>query len=104
MPREGSKTATILDLLKRAGGATAKELLKATGWQPHFAARIHQRHTEQGDEPDRHVQRGRGADLFDQSLRHQSATAKTKRAERVPGFDQAPDFIIPSEYNPQVVI
>jgi hypothetical protein len=29
---------------------------------------------------------------------------KTKRAERVPGFDQAPDFIIPSEYNPQVVI
>jgi len=33
--REGSKTATILELLKRQGGATAKELLKATGWQPH---------------------------------------------------------------------
>jgi len=29
---------------------------------------------------------------------------KTKRAERVPGFDQAPDFIIPSEFNPEVVI
>jgi len=29
---------------------------------------------------------------------------KTKRAERVLGFDQAPDFIIPSEFNPQVVI
>lgn len=29
---------------------------------------------------------------------------KTKRAERVPGFDQAPDFMIPSEYNPQIVI
>jgi hypothetical protein len=29
---------------------------------------------------------------------------KTKRAERVPGFDQAPDFMIPSEFNPQVVI
>lgn len=29
---------------------------------------------------------------------------KTKRAERVPGFDQAPDFIVPSEFNPQVVI
>lgn len=29
---------------------------------------------------------------------------KTRRAERVPGFDQAPDFIIPSEYTPQVVI
>ena len=33
--REGSKTATILELLKRPEGATAKELLKATGWQPH---------------------------------------------------------------------
>jgi hypothetical protein len=29
---------------------------------------------------------------------------KTKRAERIPGFDQAPDFIIPSEFNPHVVI
>ncbi len=29
---------------------------------------------------------------------------KTKRAERVNGFDQAPDFIIPDEFNPQVVI
>jgi len=29
---------------------------------------------------------------------------KTKRAERIAGFDQAPDFIIPSEFNPRVVI
>ena len=29
---------------------------------------------------------------------------KTKRAERIAGFDQAPDFIIPSEFNPHVVI
>lgn len=29
---------------------------------------------------------------------------KTKRAERIVGFDQTPDFIIPSEFNPQVVI
>jgi hypothetical protein len=29
---------------------------------------------------------------------------KTKRAERVPGFDQAPDFIIPDEFDPHVVI
>ena len=33
--RDGSKTSTILDLLKRPGGATAKELMKTTGWQPH---------------------------------------------------------------------
>jgi len=29
---------------------------------------------------------------------------KTKRAERVDGFDQTPDFIIPDEWNPHVVI
>ncbi len=29
---------------------------------------------------------------------------KTRRAERIPGWDQAPDFMVPSEYNPQVVI
>ena len=33
--RDGSKTAMILEMLKRPGGATAKELLEATGWQPH---------------------------------------------------------------------
>jgi hypothetical protein len=33
--REGSKTARILDLLKRPGGVGSKELMKVTGWQPH---------------------------------------------------------------------
>ena len=33
--RKGSKTANVLDLLQRPGGVTAKELMKATGWQPH---------------------------------------------------------------------
>jgi hypothetical protein len=33
--RAGSKTAQVLDLLKRAGGATAQELMNVTGWQPH---------------------------------------------------------------------
>jgi hypothetical protein len=33
--REGSKTAKVLDLLKRPSGATMKELRKATGWLPH---------------------------------------------------------------------
>ena len=33
--REGSKAAKVLDLLKRSGGVTLKELRKATGWQPH---------------------------------------------------------------------
>lgn len=29
---------------------------------------------------------------------------KTKRAERIPGFDQAPDFIVPDEFHPAVII
>lgn len=29
---------------------------------------------------------------------------KTKRAERIVGFDQAPDFIIPDEFSPAVII
>ena len=31
--RHGSKTAKILDLLKRPGGVTLKELVKVTDWQ-----------------------------------------------------------------------
>ena len=33
--RNGSKTAKILEMLRRPGGASMKELLKTTGWQPH---------------------------------------------------------------------
>ena len=33
--RDGSKAAKILELLQRPGGATSKELQKASGWQPH---------------------------------------------------------------------
>ena len=34
-PREGTKTEQVLELLKRPGGTTMKELMKATGWLPH---------------------------------------------------------------------
>jgi septal ring-binding cell division protein DamX len=33
--REGSKTATVVDLMKRAGGVTLKAIMEATGWQAH---------------------------------------------------------------------
>jgi hypothetical protein len=33
--RPGSKAAKVLDPLKRSGGASLKELMKATGWQAH---------------------------------------------------------------------
>ena len=34
-PREGSKTTKILDLMKREGGVTLKEIMAATAWQAH---------------------------------------------------------------------
>jgi ribosome assembly protein YihI (activator of Der GTPase) len=34
-PREGSKTSIILDLIKRAKGATMAQIMEATGWQTH---------------------------------------------------------------------
>ena len=34
-PREGSKTTKILELMKREGGVTLKEIMAATGWQAH---------------------------------------------------------------------
>jgi hypothetical protein len=36
--------------------------------------------------------------------RHGVSYRKTRRAERLAGFDQAPDFIVPDEFNPQIVI
>ena len=48
-------------------------------------------------------------DVLESAIETQLAEAKisfrkTKRAERVSGFDQAPDFIVPDEFNPEVVI
>ena len=33
--RQGSKTEKIVDLLKRPGGASLREIMKASGWQAH---------------------------------------------------------------------
>jgi hypothetical protein len=42
---------------------------------------------------------------IEERLAHSQITfRKTKRAERIPGFEQAPDFIIPDEINPLIVI
>ena len=36
--------------------------------------------------------------------KHDVSGRKTAHAERLPGFDQAPDFVVPNAYNPKVVI
>lgn len=34
-PREGSKAASLLEMLQRKDGATLDEMTERTGWQPH---------------------------------------------------------------------
>ena len=34
-PREGSKTARVVELLKRESGATLEEIMQQMGWQKH---------------------------------------------------------------------
>ena len=35
--REGTKQATLIELLKRPEGVSLAEMVQATGWQPHYA-------------------------------------------------------------------
>jgi hypothetical protein len=42
--------------------------------------------------------------IEDRLRKHGVTYRKTQRAERIPGFGQAPDFCIPDEVNPSVVI
>ena len=42
--------------------------------------------------------------IEDRLRKHGVTYRKTKRAERIPGFGQAPDFCIPDEINPAVII
>ena len=42
--------------------------------------------------------------IEDRLSRAQIPFRKTKRAERVPGYEQAPDFFVPDEFNPSILI
>jgi len=48
--REGSKKATILELVRRKAGATLEELVKATGWNANGVQGFHQRAARQENE------------------------------------------------------
>ena len=48
-------------------------------------------------------------DIVENAVEHELAkkgvsARKTKRAESLPGFDQTPDFVVPNEHNPRIVI
>ena len=42
--------------------------------------------------------------IEEQLIKHEVSFRKTKRAEKIAGFDQAPDFIVPDEFSPRIVI
>ena len=42
--------------------------------------------------------------IEEQLTRRRITFRKTKRAERIKGFDQAPDFFVPTEYSPGIII
>ncbi len=42
--------------------------------------------------------------IEEELVKHGVSFRKTKRAEKIRGFDQAPDFIVPDEFAPKVVI
>lgn len=42
--------------------------------------------------------------IEEQLARRRITFRKTKRAERVEGFEQAPDFFVPTEFSPQIII
>jgi hypothetical protein len=90
--RSGTKTAKVLDLLKRPGGATAKELLKATGWQAHSLRGFIKRPVGQEDGADGHVREGRGrrADLLREGLSRQSSLASRRWIHIQRLFSSAP--------------
>jgi Protein of unknown function (DUF3489) len=58
--REGSTTATVLELLKRREGATLKELMAATEWQAHSVRGFLKYRVRQ--------ERGRRSNVFDSGL------------------------------------
>jgi hypothetical protein len=67
--REGTKTATILEMLKRPGGATAKELLKPlAGSRIPCAVFFWHGRKENGAHRYVHQGRGRGAGVLPESL------------------------------------
>ena len=47
---------------------------------------------------------GLEAAIESQLAEHDVSFRKTKRAEKIPGFDQVPDFIVPDEFSPRIVI
>ena len=54
-PRESSKEAMLIEMLRRPEGATIAQIMAATGWQAHTCPRGLRRRAEKEARPDRHL-------------------------------------------------
>lgn len=74
-----------------------------------FSVLLYERYLGQPFASHRNSVSGLVGDVMENAIEERLAKAgipfrKTKRAERVPGFEQAPDFFVPDEFNPAVII
>jgi hypothetical protein len=88
--RQGSKTAKVVELLKRPGGATSKELMKATGWRPHSVRGFLSGTVEDGAGGHVHEGRRRGAQLLHKELTKQPS----KISKSPPGLSASAAFLL----------
>jgi hypothetical protein len=102
--------ADQIDRLRKAdtvGGLAAVRTMAAIGAP--YALVLYERFLGRPFAGHRDSVSGLVGDGLEDAIEEQLAKAgisyrKTRRAERFPGFDQAPDFMIPSEFNPKTVI
>lgn len=74
-----------------------------------YAALLYERYLGQPFASHRNAVSELIGEVMESAIEHRLQNAhvtyrKTKRAERLPGFDQAPDFVVPTELAPDVVI
>ena len=106
-PKPNAVTIHRLDKADTAGGLETIRSLAALGAP--YAMLLYERFLGRPFAGHRDSVSGLVGDSLESAIEDVLAKAgityrKTKRAEKLPGFEQAPDFIIPDEFAPKVVI
>jgi hypothetical protein len=106
-PSETAGAVHRLNKIDTAEGLTS--LRQAASQHVPYAALMYERYLGRPFASHRDAVSELVGDVMESAIEEVLATAritfrKTKRAERVPGFEQAPDFIVPTEIAPAAII